>query len=73
MGGAARDGPRATYALLGPGGPLVFFLSLGCFLCKNIHAIQIFGQFEFRKVLKRQKYTKQVFPVLQGYNQNNGD
>jgi hypothetical protein len=38
---------------LGPGGPLSYFLSSGCFSCKNIHARKILDQVEFQKVIKQ--------------------
>jgi hypothetical protein len=58
MGGAAWPRAHATYAVLGSGGPLAYFLSSGCFSCKNIQATKILGQFEFKKVLETLKYTK---------------
>jgi hypothetical protein len=72
MGGLAKPRAHATYALLGPGGPLVYFFLPGSFLFKNIHAQRILNQFEVRKVPKMSRYAKQGFTVLQSYNQNKG-
>jgi hypothetical protein len=73
LGGTARPGARATWSCLGPGGPLSYFLSSGCFSRKNIYARKILDQFEFWKIRETSKYTKQGFPVLQIYNQNKGN
>jgi hypothetical protein len=35
-------------------------------------AIKSLAQFEFQKVPKMLKYAKDVFPILQSYNQNKG-
>jgi hypothetical protein len=40
---------------------------------KNNNARKILALFEFQKVLKTQKYTKEDFPVLQSYKLNKGD
>jgi hypothetical protein len=73
MGGTARPRARTLCAHLGPGGPLLYFFFSSYFSCKNINAKKSLGQFEFRKVSETSKYTKQVFPILQSYNQNKGD
>jgi hypothetical protein len=72
IGGTARPRAHATWSRLGLGDPLSCFFILSCFLCKNIKARKSLGQFEFRKVPKTSKYTKQVFPGLQSYNKNRG-
>jgi hypothetical protein len=69
----ARGGAHMTYSCLCPGGPLSCVFFSYCFSGKNRNARKSLGQFEIQKVLETSKYTKQVFPVLQSYNQNKRD
>jgi hypothetical protein len=64
MGGATSPKACATYALLGPSGPLECFLFSSCFSRKTINTRKSPGQFEFRKVLEMSKYIRQVFLVM---------
>jgi hypothetical protein len=60
-GGAARDGSRATYACLGPGGPLQYFFISGFFLCKKFHARKSSVNLSSGRSLKHQNTQKRCF------------
>jgi hypothetical protein len=57
-GGMAWLGAHTTWSHLELGGPILYFLSSGCFSCKNIYARKILEQFEFLKVPEMSKNTK---------------